>query len=97
MALLETLTIGVGAAVAKSALKLWLQDSEIAAAAATTTVDILTKMLPFEVRRPAQREFDRIADEVGAKLARFLEAECPDLPENETEAAALAVARDLLP
>jgi NACHT domain len=95
MALLETLTIGVGAAVANSALKLWLKDSEIAAAAATSTVDILAKMLPFEVRRPAQREFDRIADEVGSNLERFLEAECPDLPDNEKEAAALAVARAL--
>ena len=95
MALLETLTIGVGAAVAKSALKLWLKDSEIAAAAATSTVDILARMLPFEVRRPAQREFDRIADEVGSKLERFLEAECPHLPENEKDAAALAVARAL--
>jgi hypothetical protein len=95
MALLETLTIGVGAAVAKSALKLWLKDSEIAAAAATSTVDILASKLPFAVRRPAQREFERIAEEVGRALERFLEAECPDLPENEKAAASLAVAAAL--
>jgi hypothetical protein len=94
MAVLETLTIRVGAAVAKAALKLWLKDSEIAAAAAVSTVDILAK-LPFGVRRPAQREFERIADEVGRNLERFLEAECPNLPDNEKEAAALAVANAL--
>ena len=81
MALVETLTVGVGAADAKSALKLWLKDSEIASAAATSTVDILAK-LPFSARRPAQREFDRITDEVGRSLERFLDAECPYLPEN---------------
>ena len=81
-------------AVAKSALKLWLKDSEIAAAAATSTIDILAK-LPFGVRRPAQREFERIADEVGRGLERFLEAECPNLPDNEKEAASLAVASAL--
>jgi hypothetical protein len=83
MALIETLTIGVGVAVAKSALKLWLKDSEIAASVGTATIDIVAKMLPFPLRGPAQREFDRIAEEVGRKLERFLESECPDLPENE--------------
>ena len=95
MALIETFTIGVGAAVAKAARKLWLKDSDIAAAAATSTVDIVAKMLPFSVRGPAQREFDRIAEEVGRNLERFLEAECPNLPENEKAAAALAVATAL--
>jgi hypothetical protein len=92
MTFIETLTVGVGAAVAKTALTLWLKDSEIAAAAATSTVDALAKMLPFPVRGPTQREFQRIAEEVGRRLERFLETECPGVPENEKMAASLAVA-----
>ena len=46
MALIETLTIGVGAAVAKTALKRWLEDSDVALSVGTEIVDILKAKIP---------------------------------------------------
>ena len=93
MALIETLTIGVGAAVAKTALKRWLDDSDFALSVGTEIVDILKAKIPdFLTINKTERDFKRIAEEIAAQLVPFIENEAGNLPENEQQAAALAVA-----
>jgi hypothetical protein len=91
MPLIETLTIGLGAALLKTTAKVWLGDfSESAAGAAIDTFK--KKIEDFETRRATERLFDGLQDEVGRRLKPVVDAEFRNLPENERTAAALAVA-----
>lgn len=93
MALVETLITAVGAAVARTTLKRWLEDDEYARDISTSILGILEKKIPdLLTRSKAERDFRRIAEEVAAQLGPFIENEAGGLPENEREAAALAVA-----
>ncbi len=93
MPLIEILTISVGTAVAKTALKFWLRDSELAQDISLGLVDILHKKIPGLIsRRRTERQLERIAEEVAESLAPFFERESSGLPKNEQQAAALAVA-----
>ena len=96
MALLETLTVGVGAAVAKTALKRWLEDAEFAKDASASVVDILAKKVPDTIaQRRTARSLERVAEDVAEALAPFFETEAGGLPENEQKATAIAVADSL--
>jgi hypothetical protein len=96
MALLETLTVEVGGAVAKLILKVWLKDSSIAQDVSLPVADILLKKVPGVLeRRRAQRQLDRMGEEIAEKLMPYFEMEFRGLPENEKNAEAIAVARTL--
>ncbi len=92
MSLLEILTIHLGAAIAKSVLRFWLQDTEIAKDFALSTASILEKKIPdFLARRRTEQQFSRMSDDIATNLAVFFEKECTGIPENELSAAAIAV------
>jgi hypothetical protein len=92
MGLIEILTIRIGSSVAKSVLRLWLKDVSIASDAAIGVADILEKQVPsFMERRRAQRQFEGMAEEIATRLAPLVNAEFTSLPQNEIEAAIIAV------
>lgn len=94
MALLETLTIYVGAAVAKAAAKVWLKDAPFAEAAAGGLVDVLKKKFDnFGARHTAKLMFEQVEREVGLRLQAFVDAEFKTTPPEDLEAAALEVAQ----
>ena len=93
MALIELLTVGIGAAVAKTALRRWLEDSDYANSASTTIVDIIARKLnDVTAQRRGARSLERVAEDVAEALVVFFEVEARELSEREQEAAALAVA-----
>ena len=56
MALLEALTLGIGASVAKATIKLWLGDSTLVSVSANSVVDVLKKYIEdFSARRTTER------------------------------------------
>lgn len=94
MALIETLTIHVGAAVAKAAAKAWLKDEPFAEAGAVGLVDVLKKKLDdFEGRHSARLIFENVQRDVGRQLKGLLQAEFARTPPEELEAAAIEVAQ----
>jgi Leucine-rich repeat (LRR) protein len=96
MALMETLTVNLGAAVAKSVIKAWLKDDELAQAASASLVDTLSKHIPdFLARRRTAHQFDRIADTIAETLAPLIEAEFPLIDDGERISAILAVSQAL--
>jgi hypothetical protein len=96
MALLETLTVQLGTAVAKVVLKLWLKDATLAQDVATSFTDTLVARIPNLLeRRKVARQFEGIAEEVAERLTPYFEAEYGGLPLNEREAAASEVATAL--
>ena len=105
MALLETLTIGVGAAVAKTVLKRWLEDSDFAEAVGVEIVDILIKA---GADKRMQDKFDKapldyckmFSEETkyGAFPSLFECFECAQIPGNPaTQKRARATMSALIP
>lgn len=93
MPLHEVLIVSVGMAVARSVLKLWLKDTEIAADVTLSVFDIFKQKIPdYVLRHRAELQFNAIATEIGENLIAFVERETSTIPENEKEAAAIAVA-----
>ncbi|HWS83193.1 MAG TPA: NACHT domain-containing protein [Ktedonobacteraceae bacterium] len=95
MSLIATLSIEVGASIAKSILKLWLKDFDIAVDTASTIVDMLkSKMTDRVAQQRAQRQFEAIGEKVGESLLPIFEAD-GTLDEGSRTAVALAVAETL--
>jgi hypothetical protein len=91
MALLEVLTINLGAALIKVTAKAWLGDSWAEAAVAPLT-ETLKKAIPdFETRWAAEQLFTDLQSKVAQRLATVIERLFPAMPENEQRAAVLAV------
>lgn len=89
--MIETLTLTVGGAVARSLLKLWFRDEEIAQSIGLSITELAERGAGnFLERRSLIRSFDRVAEEVARKVAPFLEAEFRDLDEGEVKAAVIA-------
>ena len=76
MPLLESLVTGIGAAVAKGVLKVWLKDDPLVLAASTTTTDLLKKKLTnvFD-RRAAERELEKITDRSAKSFMQLIDKE----------------------
>ena len=69
MGILETLLATLAPSVAKSLLKLWLADSEIAASAGQSLVDMISKKLTNVLERnSAERQIVGISEQVVARL-----------------------------
>ena len=93
---IEALTIDLGAAVAKTVLKIWLGDPDVAASTSADIGEIVaSKISSLLQQRRAGRAFDRIAEEVAEVLDARLSVEYGGLASNEKNAAILAV-RDTL-
>lgn len=91
-----SVTLAVGIAVAKLALKAWLRDQELARDASLSLIQIIEARVPDALlRRKAQRSFDRLADTVAERLEPFVDAELRGLEANE-RAAAIATVADVL-
>ncbi len=97
MGLLETLITGVGAAVAKATLKMWLKDREIAAAGAGELSGLLIKKIPDLLRRnDTETLFDqKIRDLAGDSIHKVLLQEAGDIPEERLGLIANAAAETL--
>jgi predicted NACHT family NTPase len=94
VALLETLVLTVGPAIAKSILKSWLQDSDLAASASSSLVDLLSaKTKDGIARQKGSRQFEAIGEKVAESLLPLFEES--RLEENSQIAIALAVAETL--
>jgi hypothetical protein len=90
---LEVAVISLGAVVVKSACQLWLGDRQPATDLTSELVDLLAGRVSsrFELRKLG-RLFDDCTDIVARRLASLLDAEFGAVPDNEREAAVLAVA-----
>ena len=91
---METLLLKLGSSVAKSVLSMWLQGDVILQNTSGATIDALVGEIPnlgILERRRLVRQFERTAESVAEKLSPFLEIEFGGLPENEREAAVIAV------
>ena len=92
MAVLETAVISLGAAVVKSACKLWLGDRQYADDVTSGIVDLFTGQVSNRFdQRKIGRLFEDCADVVARRLAMLLDAEFGTVPDNERAAAVLAV------
>jgi len=90
------LLLGLGAAVVKVACKIWLNDNKFAADASAEVVDVVRDKFAGELeQRRARRLFEDLEVPVAEKLAEFREHEFRGMPDNEWEAAVLAVGDSL--
>jgi hypothetical protein len=93
---MEGFTLALGAAVVKSAAKLWLGDLPIAADASASAIDALVGRLnSVRDQRKLQRLFDQLEETVADRLTPLLDREFRSLDEGEREAAVCAVRETL--
>lgn len=89
---LEVAAISLGAAVVRSAAQLWLGDREFAADLTSNFADLFSGRVTSRLdQRRIGRLFDDCADIVAKRLVMLLQLEYSTIPENEREAAVLAV------
>lgn len=92
---MEPISIGIGAVVAKWAVRLWVKEP-LAVDAAADLIDVIKGHVPdfFESRR-AGRQFEQISDEVALRIQPLVDGELVGLPQNERLSAALAARKTL--
>jgi hypothetical protein len=96
MALLETLTLQVGPAIAKAILKFWLKDSRVASDITASLMDFIkSKTTDVIAQQRAKRQFEEIGERVAESLLPVFEIEGTHLEEGARAAVAYAVARTL--
>src|SRR6266849_9991341 len=93
MPLVEALTIEVGAAIAKSILKLWVKDSAFGNDISSGIIDVLkSRTSDMLAQRRGQRQFEKIGEMVGESLLPLFESEGARLDEGSQIAVAYEVA-----
>ncbi|MER7002166.1 NACHT domain-containing protein [Dactylosporangium sp. NPDC000555] len=81
---IEVAIVGIGAAVVKSAAKLWLGDRALAAEVAASAIDALAgRATGLLQRKKVERTFDDLADTVAERVQVYVEREFRRLPKNE--------------
>src|SRR2546427_8287267 len=97
MPLVEVLTLKVGNAVVGALVKNWLKDNAIPGQPAASVPDVLlNKAFPdWSERRRKERLLDQVADEVARRLEPIYVNEFKMVPENERQAAAIAVGKTI--
>jgi hypothetical protein len=92
VAVLEVAVISLGAAVVKSACKVWLGDSQFGDDVTSEIVDLFSQRVSSRFdQRKIGRFFDDCSDIVARRLEMLLDAEFGAVPDNERAAAVLAV------
>lgn len=82
----------LGAAVVKTACKIWLKDNAIAADAAIGLVEIIqAKVSDVREQRRLRRLFEDLEERVADNVVTSFGTEFRDVPDNERDAAVLAV------
>jgi len=93
MPLVEAVTIEVGAAIAKSILKLWVKDSSLGEDIASSLIDLFkARTSDALAQQRGRRQFEAIGEKVGESLLPLFEIEGARLDEGSRTAVALAVA-----
>ena len=93
--LLTDLSIEIGPAIAKSILKLWFKDFNIAVDVASSVLDMLkSKTIDRVAQKRGQRQFEAIGEKVAESLLPIFEAHS-DLSKGRYTAVALTVADTL--
>src|SRR5437588_12900478 len=93
MLLAEAVTFEVGAAIAKSILKLWLKDSDLGNDISSSLIDLFkAKTSDKLAQRRGERQFETIGEKVGESLLPLFVIEGAGLDENGRTAVAIAVA-----
>src|SRR5438045_7177827 len=93
MALLEAVTIEVGAAIAKSIFKLWIKDSSLGENITSSLVDLFkAKTSDALAQRRGHRQFETIGEKVGESLLPLFQNEGANLDESSRIAVAHMVA-----
>jgi hypothetical protein len=96
MALLETLMFEVGTSIAKSILKVWLKDSDMAFDASASIMDALKSWTTDRIaQHRAEQQLLAIGEKVGESLLPIFETDGAHLDEGNRTAIALAVAETL--
>ncbi|MBA3946173.1 MAG: ATP-binding protein [Herpetosiphonaceae bacterium] len=96
MPLLETLTLTLGPAIAKSILKIWLKDSDIGLNVTSSFVElIVSKTKDVRAQQKGKRQFEEIGEKVAEDLRQVFEVEGAGLQDNGLVAVAMAVAATL--
>lgn len=84
----------LGAAVVKSALKIWLRDYKFADDTSASVVDLLEKKISGDLdQRRARRFFEDLEIPVANRMRMLRQSEFRNMPENEWTAAVLAAGR----
>ncbi|HEY3686707.1 MAG TPA: NACHT domain-containing protein [Streptosporangiaceae bacterium] len=83
--------VTLGAAAARTLLKLWLRDDDIAAFGGSLTDLIAAKIDDRRTRRRTQHLFEEIEEMMAERVETLLTGEFDDVPANERAAAVLAV------
>ncbi len=92
MALLETITIGLGTAVAKTACGILLGGNQLGTEVSNSAIDIAAQKLQgVKDQRRLRRFWENAAEVVAERLEPLLDKEFRDLPDNELAAGVLAV------
>ena len=93
MPLVEAVTIELGAAIAKSILKLWVKDSSLGEDIAFSLIDLFkARTSDALAQQRGRRQFEAIGEKVGESLLPLFEIEGARLDEGSRTAVALAVA-----
>lgn len=96
MLLIETLALEVGASIAKSVLRVWLKDADIAVGASESIIDVLKARISDEAtQQHAQRIFDEIGQKAGKSLLSVFQREGANLDDGSRKAIAFAVKKTL--
>ncbi|HEU5229140.1 MAG TPA: NACHT domain-containing protein, partial [Ktedonobacteraceae bacterium] len=96
MALVEALSIEVGASIAKAILKRWLNNDDLISDAAASVIDILKAQTSDKIaQQRANRQFESIGEKVGESLLPVFEQEGAKFDEETRTAIALAAAETL--
>ncbi|MBZ5729443.1 MAG: hypothetical protein LAP87_31265 [Acidobacteriia bacterium] len=96
MPLLETLILTVAPSIAKTVLKLWAADDNLASEGGASTIDILAKVIPeIRARKEADRQLAAIGEKAAESLMFIFETEGKNLIIDDQEAVAKLVAQIL--
>jgi hypothetical protein len=92
---MEAISVAIGIAAAKFAVRLWTQDSHAEGIGDDLVGLFGTRVQGELAKREMQRQLDRLADYMAERVAPFLSSELGGVEPNELEAAALAAQESL--
>ena len=93
MPLIETVTVEIGAALAKAIFKFWVKDSALGNDVASNLIDLFkSRTSDVLAQRRGQRQFDTIGEKIGENLLPLFETEGTNLDEGSCIAIAHLVA-----